>query len=92
MCLWCEKQIIKGTNRYSVLHYKSTTSNSLLPNVSIGSELAGATPWEVKLCFGLKYKLKIIIIIKNLSVTEGEKREVSGQISIKFDHWVIGHW
>lgn len=73
----------KDTNRYNVLHCNPTTSNSLLPNISLGSGLPGATASEVKLGFGLQYKL---IIIENPSVTEGEKRERSDQITIKFDH------
>lgn len=44
------------------------------------------TASEVKLGFGLQYKLKIIIKIKNPGVTEGEKRETSDQVSEKFDH------
>lgn len=84
MCPRCKQQRIRDTNRYNVLHYKSTTTNGLLPNISIGSELDAAA-WEVKLGFGLQYKLKIIIII-NPSVTEVENRKTSDQISIKFDH------
>lgn len=75
--------MIKAENRYYVLHYKSNTSNSPLPNISIGSELAGAATSDVKLGFGLHCKLKIVI---NPSITEGEKREASDQINIKFDH------
>lgn len=83
MRLRCEKQMIKAKNRYNILRYKSTTSNSPLPNISVGSELAGSTTSEIRLSFGLQCKLKIIM---NPSVTEGEKREASDQINIKFDH------
>lgn len=49
--------MIKDTGRYSVLHNKYTSSDSWLPNTSIGSELQGAMASEVKLDFGLKRKI-----------------------------------
>lgn len=39
-------------DRYSVLHNKDTTSDSLLRNMNIGSELWDALALELKLGFG----------------------------------------